>query len=193
MGKENYQDWTLAIKGAAFWGGFWVHYQDPDMFNRIKSDPTEAKDKEAILELSKLKMKAQGALLITVNMVIKLDLDTLKNLNDDKKPANAYIMWQHLKMKYETRDCISSLLDFKKFIHISLVDDGPLEDQLIHHLELCSHCAINDFSVPKWKYTTLILLALPDSYSYVQESFLTTGSVKDLMSGNWTCHNCVFL
>ena len=166
-GQENYWEWTLAIKGAVFWGGFWIHYQDPDMFNRIKSDPTEAKDKEVILELSKLEMKAQGALLMTVNMVIKLDLDTLKNPNDDKKPANAYIMWQHLKMKYETRDCISSLLDFRKFSHVSLVDDGSLEDQLNHHLKLCSCCVINNFSVPKWQYTTLILLALPNSHSYI--------------------------
>ena len=188
LGKENYREWALAIKGAAYWGGFWIHYENAEVLNTISrteadaiaaSDETKSKVTQDI-ELVKAEMKAQGALLMTVTMVIKLDLDGLKHPDDTEKPATAYDMWARLKSKYETRDGVSALLDYKKFIHATLVDDGTLEDQLNRHLELRSRCATNDFLVPDWQYATLILLALPDSYSHVQETFLTTGTVKDL-------------
>ena len=122
-GKENYWEWALAIKGVAFWGSFWPHYQLPNLMAKSETPA----DDEA--ELGKLEMKAQGALFMSVSMVIKLDLDSLKNPKPEE-PINAYIMWEHLKGKYETRDGISALLDFKKLLHASLTDDGTHEDQL---------------------------------------------------------------
>src|SRR5258708_4197973 len=81
--KESYRKWALAIKGAAMWGNFWAHYTEPDFSKQVKSDEVDTtKDEDR-----KLEQKAQGALLMTTTMVIKLDLDqlTVKDLDDDTK------------------------------------------------------------------------------------------------------------
>ena len=190
-GKQNYRAWALAIKGAAMWGGLWQHFVDPNILESIKPEPdaqatTSAETTEPAkpaattsAEIQKLEMKAVGALIMTTVPIIQMELDSLKP-NPDEKTIFTWDMWQHLKSKYETRDGVSALLDYKKFIHTTLSDDGTLEDQLNRHYELCSSCATNDFTVLDWQYAALILLALPDSYSHIQETFLTIGLVKDL-------------
>jgi hypothetical protein len=100
-GRENYKEWTLAIKAAAYWSGFWNHYTDKDMLVKItKPEPVEgvdppkldAKDLENIADLNKLEMKVQGALMMTVSMVIKLDLDALKTLGATGHLPSGYIV-----------------------------------------------------------------------------------------------------
>ena len=135
------------------------------------------------LSVGNSETRAQGAICLTVTTVIALDLNalaTIKKEGEEAAKPTAFDMWQHLRTKYKTRDGVTSLLNFKKFIHTSFVNDGTLEDQLNRHLELRHHCAVNDFVVPDWQYASLILLALPTSYSHVQDSFLTTSSVKNL-------------
>ena len=193
-GKENYCAWALAIKGAAMWGGFWEHYIDPTVLqvakpesttdpattsNETTDPPRTTKTTTTSAEVQKLEMKAIGALIMTTVPVIQMELDTLKP-QANEIAVTAWDLWFHLKSKYETRDSVSALLDYKKFIHAMLSDDGTLEDLLNRHYELHSRCAMNNFTVPDWQYAALILLALPDSYSHIQETFLMTGLVKDL-------------
>jgi hypothetical protein len=195
QGKENYREWALAIKGIAYRGDFWSHYTNPNILIKEEDTPEgttipggKVKVPEDDKDVLKLEMKAMGAILMTVSMVIKLDLDTLKvkdkeqstYLTEVTREPCANDIWLCLKEKYETRDGVSALLDFKKFIHTSLTDDGIMEEQLNCCHELCSCCATNKFVIPEWQYAAQILLAIPNSYSHVQETFLTTGSIKNL-------------
>jgi hypothetical protein len=74
-GRENYKEWAVAIKGAAYWSGFWPHYVDEGIIDQIaKLAPdadkaTKMKFNEKANELGKLELKAQGALMMTVSMV----------------------------------------------------------------------------------------------------------------------------
>jgi hypothetical protein len=111
-----------------------------------------------------------------------LDLDVLKNPKDEEKNVSAYHMWEHLKLKYALKDGISALLDYQKFIHSKLTDDGTLEDQLNRHSELRSRCITSGYQVQDWTYASLLLLALPELYLHIRDTFLTTNTVQELKS-----------
>jgi hypothetical protein len=54
LGKENYRDWQLAIKGAAFWGGYWQHYISDDDVKKLQVGIAESdKNYDKIMEENK--------------------------------------------------------------------------------------------------------------------------------------------
>ena len=183
-GKESYKAWSDAIKGVAYFNGFWEHFtistivRDVDETHVPATDTTPAHTDRKVVwtndkDLKKLDMKAQGAILLTVSSTIKLDIDALHE-------PTAYDMWQALKSKYQTRDGVSALLDYKRFMHAELVDDGTMEAQLGRLHELRARCALNGHVMEDWQYCLKVLTALPDSYSIVQDSLLTNIEVKQL-------------
>jgi len=55
-----------------------------------------------------------------------------------------------------------------------------MEFQLDSFTELHSRCALNKHTVTDWQFATMILITLPNSFSHVQDAFLTTGDPQDL-------------
>jgi len=182
QGKENYREWNLSLKGVTWYGEFWPHYITPAILAPKKeADSTEIKtDPTVYADLTTRKHKAKGVLLMTVSMTIKLDLDAYRDEDEPAKEPSAYQLYEYLKGKFATRDGVSALLDFNKLQRSNFVDDGTLEAQLNRYHELWAACAINKFVIPDWQYAAMILLALPESYSHLQDTFLTAGKVEDL-------------
>ena len=86
--KENYREWALGIRGASLYHNFWHHYQTKVKLSAIKTETVgdgdtattrEVEDEAQSLKIMKLKMRVQGALILTTSMVIKMELDTLKD------------------------------------------------------------------------------------------------------------------
>ena len=67
-------------------------------------------------------------------------------------------------------------------------DGESLESQLNALLVLHSRCALNNFNLPDWQFTTVLLLALPASNSYkaIKDYFLNNVKPKKL-SPNTIC------
>ena len=73
------------------------------------------------------------------------------------------------------------MLDMKKFQRVDFVDNDNMEFQLGSFTELRSpHCTLNKHTVTDWQFTTMMLIALPNPFSHVQDAFLTTGDPQDL-------------
>ena len=175
-GKENYREWASKVKAAAFINGIWLHYISEDLVWNTVSVEGQEDRKERVKEEDLLtkEMKAQGIILLTVSSVITIKLESL----GDDVTANA--MWTLMKELFSSRDGVTAMLDMKKFQRVDFVDDGNMEFQLDSFTELRSRCALNKHTVTDWQFATMILIALPDSFSHVQDAFLTTGDPQDL-------------
>ena len=187
QGKSNYREWALALEAVSEYNGFWPHLMTDTALSDLNTKATTAETRAEQEKIMAVELKARGAIKLTASDTIKSDIAALATIegegeNAKTKIPTAYEIWAYLSDKYKTKDGVSALLDFKKFFRATLVDDGTLENQLNLYQELRSRCSINDMKVPDWQYASLILLALPDSFTHVQESFLTTGSIKDLKS-----------
>jgi len=175
-GKENYREWASKVKAAAFINGIWLHYISEDLvWNTISAEGQEDR-KERVKEedLQIKEMKAQGIILLTVSSIITIKLESL---SDD---ATANTMWTLMKELFSTRDGVTAMLDMKKFQRVDFVDDGNMEFQIDSFTELRSHCTLNKHTVTDWQFAAMLLIALPDSFSHVQDAFLTTGDPQDL-------------
>ena len=173
--RSNYQRWAWSIKGTARFGGFWVAYGG--MTGVTLTDAQKESNENKALSLI---MKT-----INPNITLKIQstpdiINTTVNPNTTHSP-NAKDIWIHLKSQYQNTDSISSLYDYQQLHRTTLIDDGPLEDQLNHLIQLRSHCAMNGLKLKNYQFTAMILIALPESYSHITNTLLANGKMEDLM------------
>jgi hypothetical protein len=176
QGRSNYREWSLEVRATAQLGGFWKAIAGT---NTTTSPDEEVRDKYEQRE-----QKATGLIMKTVSGVLKVELHEL-TITTTTSPATtreptSQEMWNHLKAKFEKNDGISAILDLRFLSQTKLVDDGTLETQLNHLQDIRSRCALNDIKFEDWRYAALILLALPDTYKHITDSFLATGPAEDL-------------
>ena len=75
---------------------------------------------------------------------------------------------------------ISTALDVQRLITFQFIDDGTLEAQLNRHQEIRARCALNKFTFEDGVYATYVLLALPESYQAVKDSFFATNDLTTI-------------
>ena len=176
QGQSNYREWSLEVRATAQLGGFWKAI--------IGTNTTTSSDEEVRDRYEQREQKAMGLIMKTVSGVLKVELHDL-TITTTATPATtreptSQEMWNHLKAKFEKKDGVSAILDLGLLTQTKLVDDGTLETQLNFLQDVRSRCALNDIKFEDWQYAALVLLALPDTYKHITDSFLTTGSAKDL-------------
>ena len=182
-GHSNYREWALDVKATARIGGLYKSLLGTD-----KAITTEPKD-VGIAALETREEKAIGLITKTISAVLKVELDEYQVLQTTTSGTTtttalgdptANNLWAYLKNKFEKVDGVSAIIDFGSLTRARLVDDGTLEAQLNILQDLRSRCALNDFKYEDWQFAALLLLALPESYSHIKDSFLTTSTPKTL-------------
>ena len=139
--------------------------------------------------------KAKGLLLKTVLQSLRRELMGLKishvlttqaegsetaTTTTHDEPTTAYTMWTHLQTKFGKKAGLMPLLDYKALVWFNFVDDGTLEAQFNKPLDAYSVCSLNDFILKDWQFTSLTLLTLPETYSNITDSLLSSADVKEL-------------
>jgi len=174
--QAQYLDWSLEFKATAMMGGF-----HDALIGQNKTTSTEPSETDKV---SQRELKAKGLILKTISQVLRRELmalhfTTTATSTTTDIPATAQQMWEHLKLKFKESG-FRVLLDFKKLCHFNLVDDGTMEAQLNTLSNIRSTCALNDCPVEDWQFVSIILCALPNNYSNVTDSLLSTTNIKKL-------------
>ena len=174
-GRSNYQRWAWSVEGTAQFGGFWVAYGGTTVvtLTDAQKESNENKTLSLIMET------------INPNIALKIQsipdiINTTVNPNTTHSP-NAKDIWIHLKSRYQKTDSISSLYDYRQLHCTTLIDDGTLEDQLNHLIQLHSRCAMNGLKLENYQFTATILIALLESYSHITNTLLANSKMEDLM------------
>lgn len=177
-GQANYREWSLEIKATAKLGGFWKAI--------LGTNTTTSTDASEIDKIEQREEKAIGLITKTVSGFLKVELHELRvadtSVTGRLRDPTAKELWDHLKGKFEKEDGISAILDLRQLTRTKFTDDGTLEAQLNTFQEVRSRCTRNGIKFEDWQYATLMLLALPENYSHIADSFLAAGAAKDLKS-----------
>ena len=175
-GQANYCKWSLEVKATAQLGGFWKAI--------VGDNTTISTDTSEINRIKQCEQKALGLITKTVSDVLKMELNNLQvtdtNVMGKLREPTAKELWDHLKGKFEKTDGVSAILDLAQLIQTKFTDDGALKTQLNTFQEVRSRCALNNIKFEDWQYAALILIALPETYKHITDSFLTTGATEDL-------------
>ena len=75
---------------------------------------------------------------------------------------------------------ISTALDVQRLITFQFIDNRMLEAQLNRHQEIRARCTLNKFTFEDGVYATYVLLALPESYQAVKDSFFATNDLTTI-------------
>ncbi|KAF9645617.1 hypothetical protein BDM02DRAFT_3119960, partial [Thelephora ganbajun] len=177
-GQSNYREWSLEVKSTAQLGGFWKAI--------LGTNKTTSTDPSDLDKFDQREEKATGLITKTVSSTLKVELaeyqvsDSTTPDNGERKDPTAKQMWEYLQSKFEKKSGVSAIIDLGLLTHTKLVDDGTLENQLNTMQDVRSRCALNEIKFEDWQYAALILLALPETYKHITDSFLATDSVKNL-------------
>ena len=93
---------------------------------------------------------------------------------------NAEELWAHLRTKFQMQSGISTALDVQRLITFQFIDNRMLEAQLNRHQEIRARCTLNKFTFEDGVYATYVLLALPESYQAVKDSFFATNDLTTI-------------
>ncbi|KAF9648212.1 hypothetical protein BDM02DRAFT_3115680 [Thelephora ganbajun] len=175
-GQSNYREWSLEVKSTAQLGGFWKAI--------LGTNNTTSTESSEIDKFDQREEKAIGLIAKTVSSTLKVELSeyqvTDTNATGGKRDPTAKEMWEYLQSKFEKKSEVSAIIDLGLLTQTKLIDDGTLENQLNTMQDVRSRCALNEIKFEDWQYAALILLALPETYKHITDSFLATDSVKDL-------------
>ena len=170
QGQQNYQDWSLEIESTAMLGGFWPAF--------VGSNSTASQEASEQDKVSQRELKARGLIMKTCSSTLRIELKSLNTTTTGGPTAQE--LWDHLKGKFEKQSGISATLDVAQLVQFLFVDDGSIESQLNHHLELRARCALNKFTFDDWMYATFVLIALPESYQATKDSFFAANDLTTL-------------
>ena len=180
-GRLNYREWSLEVQADAMLGAFWGAFDGTDTI------PTGA-DAAQIGRVVDREMKAQDLVLKTISRPLRKELTryrpivtaataTVAAITRDPKAKD---MWDYLESKFQKNDRVSALFDFQLLVRASFTDDGTLEAQLNEFTKLRIRAATGGFTVEDWQFAAIMLIALPQSYEYIKDSFLTTTTITAL-------------
>ena len=169
QGQQNYTDWAVEVESTAMLGGFWP------VFIEVNTTTTNA-DAAELDKITQREWKACGLSIKTSSSVLRIKLKALQT-GSPAKDYSAQQLWEHLHTKYQIQLGISTALDMQQLISFAFIDNGTLEAQLNQHQELRARCTLNKFTFEDGMYTTYVLLALPESYQAVKDSFFATNVI----------------
>lgn len=180
-GRLNYREWSLEVEADAMLGAFW------GAFDGTNTTPTGA-DAAQIERVVDREMKAQDLVLKTISHPLRKELmryrpivttatATVAAVTRDPKAKD---MWDYLESKFQKKDGLSALFDFQLLFRASFTDDGTLEAQLNELTKLRIRAAAGGFTVEDWQFAVIMLIALPQSYEHIKDSFLTTSTITAL-------------
>ena len=180
-GQLNYREWSLEARAIAMLGAFWGAFDGTN----IAPTGADAAQNERVADRE---MKAQGLVLKTVSHLLREELMNYKVVTTAATTTAAAVtrdpkakdLWDYLETKFQKKDGISALIDFQLFLRATLTDDGTLEAQLNKLTELRTKAATSGFTVADWQFAAIMLMALPQSYTHIKDSFLTTGTITAL-------------
>ena len=179
-GQLNYRAWSSEIEAVAMLGGFW------GAFSKANDDACASSDAAIKDKGNKREMKAKGLILKTVSHHLRDELKSHNYMDSSASPATkiadplAQHYWTYLAETYKTKDGVSALLDYQLLLQARFVDDGTLEAQLNKYTELRTNAANSSYSLLDWQFASMMLIALPQSFAHIKDTFLTTADVKTL-------------
>ena len=166
QGQQNYADWAVEVESTAMLGGFWPAFIGTNT-TTTNTDATE------LDKIAQREWKARGLIIKTSSSVLHIELKALQT-GSPPKDYSAQQLWEHLRTKYQMQSGISTALDMQQLILFAFINNGTLEVQLNQYQELRARCALNKFTFKDGMYATYVLLALPESYQAVKDSFFAT-------------------
>ena len=173
--QSNYHKWSLEVKATTQLEGFWKAI--------LGTNTTTSTDESKKDKVEQREMKAMGLMMKTVSGVLKVKLHKLQitdsSVSSGFRDPTAKDLWEHLKLKFEKKDGVSAILDLSQLTQSKLIDGGTLKTQLNTMQDVRSQCTLNDIKFEDWQYAALILLALPETYKHITNSFLTISIAKD--------------
>lgn len=169
--KAQFLDWYSDVLSTAMLGGF-SDALTGDNISLSKEDSEQDKVRQR-------ELKAKGLILRTVSPLLRRDLLNLSTKEDEKKPATANELWEHIRTRFDNRNGSTPMFDFKNFLHMEFIDDGTMEAQFDKKVELRAICANNEFYVKDWQFAVMILLALPQKYQNITDSLLSAKPIKE--------------
>ena len=178
-GQLNYRAWSLEVEAVAMLGGFWGAFDNTNNAARSNTNAT-IKDRG-----NEREMKAKGLILKTVSHHLREQLKSHTFMDSASPPVKiseplTQHYWTYLEKAYKKKDGVSALLDFQLLLKAAFVDDGTLEAQLNKFTELRTNAANSGFALSDWQFASMMLIALPQSYTHIRDSFLTTADVTAL-------------
>ena len=178
QGQQNYADWSAEIQSTAMLGGFWPAFIG-------ENTAAAGADSNEIDRVKQREWKARGLILKTSSTVLRNELMQLQTTTGTgtatvKTDYTGQELWDHLRTKFQMQSGISTALDVQQMITFQFIDDGTLEAQLNRHQEIRARCALNKFNLEDGMYATYVLLALPESYQAVKDSFFATNNLTTI-------------
>jgi transposase InsO family protein len=196
LGRINYKKWARELVSTAMLGGYSTALLGT---NELPTEITDSKEITAFNLRDQLRLreeKAHGLIQRSVSEPIAQELlelsvskyktvlglgeDTKKSVPADDDAFMAHHFLQYLKAKYEKKDAVSAILDWRQLNRAILVDDGALEKQLDHLYELRSRCTLHGLKIEDYQFAANILASLPDSYQSLLDSLLAITSIESL-------------
>ena len=124
---KDYNRWYLAIKAYAKMANLWRIYSGD-----VKLPKTEdgvEPNSDAVERWHILNDKAVGLILRTTSEDIQVQIESLHTTVEGVKiDATAHEVWQHLAGKYELKDGINAVIDFRNLTRLTLSDSEPMEE-----------------------------------------------------------------